>query len=407
MKQENTKNLTGKKKSRLIPLLYLLGGFVVGAVSVILINNFVLRRPIGAGIDTSLLGQVQAILNQKYDGDIDIKKQAEGAAAGAVASLGDPYTIYLDTKANKELSDDLKGELSGVGIEVGEKNGKLTVIAPIDGTPADKAGIKSGDFIATIDGVDSKSLTIDEAVNRIRGEKGTEVKLTIVRGSEAPKEFKITREVINVPSVSFEMKDGNIGYIKIRRFGEDTAQLVKDAGLTLKSQGAKAIVLDLRDNPGGYLEASVDVASEFMSSGMVVEERSKKMKTKVHNVQPGGALTDIPLVVLINGGSASASEILAGALNDNGRAVLIGEKSYGKGSVQEVICLNGTSLFSSNCNGPSLKVTVAHWYTPKGVNISKEGIMPALEVKLTDEDSNNNRDPQLQKAIEEAKKQLK
>ena len=131
------------------------------------------------------------------------------------------------------------------------------------------------------------------------------------------------------------------------------------------------------------------------------------MKTKVHNVQPGGALTDIPLVVLINGGSASASEILAGALNDNGRAVLIGEKSYGKGSVQEVICLNGTSLFSSNCNGPSLKVTVAHWYTPKGVNISKEGIMPALEVKLTDEDSNNNRDPQLQKAIEEAKKQLK
>ena len=315
--------------------------------------------------------------------------------------------VESPAKAKHKVIDDLKGELSGVGIEVGEKNGKLTVIAPIDGTPADKAGIKSGDFIAAIDGVDSKSLTIDEAVNRIRGEKGTEVKLTIVRGSEAPKEFKITREVINVPSVSFEMKDGNIGYIKIRRFGEDTAQLVKDAGLTLKSQGAKAIVLDLRDNPGGYLEASVDVASEFMSSGMVVEERSKKMKTKVHNVQPGGALTDIPLVVLINGGSASASEILAGALNDNGRAVLIGEKSYGKGSVQEVICLNGTSLFSSNCNGPSLKVTVAHWYTPKGVNISKEGIMPALEVKLTDEDSNNNRDPQLQKAIEEAKKQLK
>jgi carboxyl-terminal processing protease len=376
-------------------------------VSVILINNFILRRPIGSGIDTSLLSQVQAILNQKYDGEIDIKKQAEGAAAGAVAALGDPYTIYLDTKANKELSDDLKGELSGVGIEVGEKNGKLTVIAPIDGTPADKAGIKSGDFIAAIDGVDSKSLTIDEAVNRIRGEKGTEVKLTIIRGSEAPKEFKITREVINVPSVSYEMKDGSIGYIKIRRFGEDTAQLVKDAGLSLRSQGAKVLVLDLRDNPGGYLESSVDVASEFMTSGMVVEERSKKMKTKVHNVKPGGTLTDIPLVVLINGGSASASEILAGALSDNGRAVLIGEKSYGKGSVQEVICLNGSSLFSSNCNGPSLKVTVAHWYTPKGVNISKEGIMPALEVKLTDDDSNNNRDPQLQRAIEEAKKQIK
>jgi carboxyl-terminal processing protease len=407
MEQAKPKISEDKKRSRLVLIVYLLGGFVIGVVSVILINNFILRRPIGSGIDTSLLSQVQAILNQKYDGEIDIKKQAEGAAAGAVAALGDPYTIYLDTKANKELSDDLKGELSGVGIEVGEKNGKLTVIAPIDGTPADKAGIKSGDFIAAIDGVDSKSLTIDEAVNRIRGEKGTEVKLTIIRGSEAPKEFKITREVINVPSVSYEMKDGSIGYIKIRRFGEDTAQLVKDAGLSLRSQGAKVLVLDLRDNPGGYLESSVDVASEFMTSGMVVEERSKKMKTKVHNVKPGGTLTDIPLVVLINGGSASASEILAGALSDNGRAVLIGEKSYGKGSVQEVICLNGSSLFSSNCNGPSLKVTVAHWYTPKGVNISKEGIMPALEVKLTDDDSNNNRDPQLQRAIEEAKKQIK
>lgn len=407
MDQHNPKNQPDHKKTKLLAVVYLLGGFVLGIISVILLNSFILRKPLGGNIDTSLLSQVQSILKQKYDGDIDIKKQAEGAAAGAVAALGDPYTVYLDTKANKELSDDLKGELSGVGIEVGEKNGKLTVIAPIDGTPADKAGIKSGDFIAAIDGVDSKSLTIDEAVNKIRGEKGTEVKLTIVRGSEAPKDYKIVREIINVPSVSFEMKEGNIGYIKIRRFGEDTAQLVKDAGLALKSQGARVLVLDLRDNPGGYLESSVDVASEFMTSGMVVEERSKKMKTKVHNVKAGGSLTGIPLVVMINGGSASASEILAGALSDNGRAILIGEKSYGKGSVQEVICLNGTNLFSSNCNGPSLKVTVAYWYTPKGVNISKEGIKPAIEVKLTDEDSNNSRDPQLQQAIEEARKLIK
>lgn len=394
------------KKPKILPVVYILGGFLVGALTVILINSFVLKKPLGSSIDTSLLNKVQTIINQKYDGDVDVKKQSEGAAAGAVAALGDPYTIYLDAKANKELSNDLKGELSGIGIEVGEKNGKLTVIAPIDGTPASKAGIKSGDFIAAIDGVDSKSLTIDEAVNKIRGEKGTDVKLTIVRGSEAPKEITITREVINVPSVSYEMKSGNIGYIKIRRFGEDTAQLVKSAGESLKSQGAKAIVLDLRDNPGGYLESSVEVASEFMTSGMVVEERSRKSKTKVHNVEPGGTLTDIPLVVLINGGSASASEILAGALSDNGRAVLIGEKSYGKGSVQEVICLDGSNLFSSNCSGASLKVTVAHWYTPKGINISKEGIKPQVEVKLTDDDSNNSRDPQLQKAIEEVQKQI-
>jgi len=406
MDQHNPKNHSDYKKTKLLAVVYLLGGFVLGIISVILLNSFVLRKPLGSNIDTSLLSQVQSILKQKYDGDIDIKKQAEGAAAGAVAALGDPYTIYLDAKANRELSDDLKGELSGIGIEVGEKNGKLTVIAPIDGTPAFKAGIKSGDFIAAIDGMDSKSLTIDEAVNKIRGEKGTDVKLTIVRGSEAPREITITREVINVPSVSYEMKRGNIGYIKIRRFGEDTAQLVKSAGESLKSQGAKAIVLDLRDNPGGYLESSVEVASQFMKKGMVVEERSRKSKTKVHNVEPGGTLTDIPLVVLINGGSASASEILAGALSDNGRAVLIGEKSYGKGSVQEVICLDGSNLFSSNCRGASLKVTVAYWYTPKGINISKEGIRPQVEVKLTDDDSNNSRDPQLQKAIEEVQKQI-
>ena len=378
---------------------------MIGVLTVILFNLAAAKKSVG-NIDTSLLNKVESIINQKYDGDIDAKKQSEGAAAGAVAALGDPYTIYLDAKANKELSNDLKGELSGIGIEVGEKNGKLTVIAPIDGTPAYKAGIKSGDYIAAIDGVDTKSLTIDEAVNKIRGEKGTEVKLTIVRGSEAPKEITITRELINVPSVSYEMKDGNIGYIKIRRFGEDTAELVKTAGESLKSQGAKGLVLDLRDNPGGYLESSVQVASEFMSSGMVVEERSRKAKTKVHNVESGATLTDIPLVVLINGGSASASEILAGALSDNGRAILIGEKSYGKGSVQEVICLDGSSMFTSSCNGASLKVTVAHWYTPKGVNISKEGIKPQVEVKLTEDDSNSNRDPQLQKAIEEIRKQF-
>jgi carboxyl-terminal processing protease len=357
-------------------------------------------------IDTSLLYKVESILKQKYNGNIDYPKMSEGAAAGAVASLGDPYTVFLDQKANQELSDDLNGELSGIGIEVGQKNGKLTIIAPIDSTPAANAGLRAGDFIAAIDGTDTGSLSIDEAVTKIRGEKGTKVKLVIVRGSEAPKEIEITRDLINVPSVSYELKQDNIGYIKIRRFGEDTAKAVRDAGANLRAAGAKAIVLDVRDNPGGYLQSAVQVASEFYSKGVVVEERSKNSKPKVDNAIAGGTMTDLPVVVLINGGSASASEILAGALSDNNRAVLVGQKSYGKGSVQEVICLTST-FFTSNCNGPSLKVTVANWYTPNGVNISKEGIKPQIEVKLTEDDSNSNRDPQLEKAIESAKQTIK
>jgi len=395
------------KKTKTKAILLSIVSFFAGALVFALLTNFSLLKSPGKGVNTDLLNRVESIISQKYDGDIDLQKQAEGAAAGAVAALGDPYTTYLDEKANKELSNDLKGELSGIGIEVGEKNGKLTIIAPIDGTPADKAGLRAGDYIAAIDGVDSSSLTIDEAVNKIRGEKGTDVKLLIVRGGEQPKEVVIKRDIINVPSVTYEMKDGNIGFIRIRRFGEDTAQLVKSAGQSLKSQGARAIILDLRDNPGGYLDSAVDIASEFMSKGLVVEERSRKSKTKEHNALPGGTMTDLPVIVLINGGSASASEILAGALSDNGRAVLVGEKSYGKGSVQEIVCLNGTSLFSSSCSGPTLKVTVAHWYTPNGVNISKEGIKPQFELKLTNDDYNSGSDPQLQKALELAKDKIK
>jgi carboxyl-terminal processing protease len=402
MKKDSDK----KDSSNIKKNLLLVGlGFMIGIFSFWLIGIINSPSLSKKKIDTTLLDKVQSILQNKYNGELDYQKMSEGAAAGAVAALGDPYTTFLDEASNKELNDDLAGELSGIGIEVGQKNDRLTVIAPIDGTPADNAGIRAGDYIAAIDGVDSRSLTIDEAVKKIRGEKGTKVKLTIVRGSESPKEIEITRDLINVPSVTSELKADNIGYIKIRRFGEDTAQEVRKAGLELKLQGARVLVLDVRDNPGGYLQSAVDVASEFYSEGVVVEERSRNSKTKVDNAKPGGALTDIPVIVLINEGSASASEILAGALNDKDEAILVGEKSYGKGSVQEVICLNNI-LFSNNCKGPSLKVTIANWFTPNGVNISKEGIRPEFEVKLTEDDANNNRDPQLDKAIELAKQAI-
>ncbi len=400
------KDLDKKDSSNIKKNLLLVGlGFMIGIFSFWLIGIINSPSLSKKKIDTTLLDKVQSILQNKYNGELDYQKMSEGAAAGAVAALGDPYTTFLNEASNKELNDDLAGELSGIGIEVGQKNDRLTVIAPIDGTPADNAGIRAGDYIAAIDGVDSRTLTIDEAVKKIRGEKGTKVKLTIVRGSESPKEIEITRDLINVPSVTSELKADNVGYIKIRRFGEDTAQEVRKAGLELKLQGAKVLVIDVRDNPGGYLQSAVDVASEFYSEGVVVEERSRNSKTKVDNAKPGGALTDIPVIVLINEGSASASEILAGALNDKDEAILVGEKSYGKGSVQEVICLNNI-LFSNNCKGPSLKVTIANWFTPNGVNISKEGIRPEFEVKLTEDDANNNRDPQLDKAIELAKQAI-
>lgn len=377
-------------------------GFVLGLAVFWAFSTF--YRP-AAGknqLDTAMLYKVQSILRQKYDGDIDYDKFSEGAAAGAVASLGDPYTVFLDQQNNKELADDLKGELSGIGIEVGQKSDRLTVIAPFDGTPASRAGIRAGDVIATINGEETSSLTIDQAVNKIRGEKGTVVKLGIIRAGDLLKEIEITREVISIPSVSYEMKNGKIGYIKIRRFGEDTASLVKSAGSSLVAQGAKAVIVDVRDNPGGYLDSAVAVASEFSNKGVVVEERSRNSKPKVEYAIAGGTMTAIPVIMLINGGSASASEILAGALNDNDRATLVGEKTYGKGSVQEVVCLS--SVFITNdCPGASLKVTIARWFTPAGINISKEGIKPEVEVKLTDEDINNSKDPQLEKAIELAK----
>ncbi len=350
-------------------------------------------------IDLTKFWQVNDILHKKFDGDIDADKQSQGAIAGMVASLGDPYTTYLTEKANKELANQLSGKLSGIGIEIGIKNNRLTVIAPIDGTPAAKAGLRAGDIVAAVDGQDTSSMTIDEAVSKIRGDKDTEVKLTIVRPGGSPQEIKIMRADINVPSVTTEIKPGNIGYIKIRTFGVDTVAAVNKSASEFSAAGVKAVVVDVRDDPGGYLDGAVKISSQFMSSGTVVEERSRTSKNKVITALSGGQLTEVPVIMLVNGGSASASEIMAGALHDNGRATLVGEKTFGKGSVQEVICLSGLSL-SSDCKGDSLKVTVAHWYTPKGINISKEGIKPDVEVKLTTEDYNSGKDPQLTKALE-------
>lgn len=344
-------------------------------------------------IDFSSLNDIYGMMQRNFDGEIDDTKALDGAKAGLVAAGGDPYTVYLDAKSAKELENDLQGKLSGIGAEIGKRNNFITIIAPIDDTPADHAGLRPGDVVAKIDDHETTDMTVDEAVSKIRGDAGTKVKLTLVRkDTPEPIEVTITRADINVPSVKWSMKNGNIAYINVTRFGPDTKELVEKAAAELKGKGAGKVILDLRNDPGGYLDAAVEVASEFLKPGqLVVEEKTGgKSKDKL-NSKPGGLLVGLPTVVLINSGSASASEIVAGALKDHKAARLEGEKSFGKGSVQEIKQLPG---------GAQLKVTIAHWYTPGGVNINKEGIKPDVEVKMTGDDFNAGRDPQLDRALE-------
>lgn len=343
-------------------------------------------------VDFSSLNELYALMKNNFDGKIDSQAALEGAREGLVAAGGDPYTVYLDAKAAKSLSDGLTGSLSGIGAEIGIKNSYVTVIAPVDGTPAQKAGLQPGDIIVKINKEDTTGMSVDTAVSKIRGKKDTQVTLTLVRGTTNPAfDVVITRADIVVPSVKWSIKEGNIGYIQLTRFGPDTAQLTDKAATDLKSQGATKIILDLRNNGGGYLDAGVAVASEFLPEGkLVVEERTDGKSRDKLNSTGGGKLVGLPLEILVNSGSASASEIVAGALHDNGIAKLIGEKTFGKGSVQEIKQLPG---------GAEFKVTIAHWFTPKGININKEGIKPDTEVKFTTDDYNASRDPQLDTAI--------
>lgn len=344
-------------------------------------------------VDFSSLNDIYGMMQRNFDGQIDDQKALDGAKAGLVAAGGDPYTVFLDAKSAKQLQDDLQGKLSGIGAEIGIKSNVLTVIAPINDTPAAKAGLKSGDYIAKINDEDTTNMTVDTAVSKIRGNAGTTVTLKIVR-KDVPEPFDvtITRAEINVPSVKWELKNGNVALITVTRFGPDTAQLVDQAAEELTGKGAKKVILDLRNDPGGYLDAGVSVASQFLDADkLIVEERTGGKSTNKLTSSGAHKLRGLPTIVLINGGSASASEIVAGALKDNNAAKLVGEKSFGKGSVQEIKNLP---------DGAQLKVTVAHWYTPGGININKEGIKPEVEVKMTTEDFNANRDPQLDKALD-------
>jgi len=349
-------------------------------------------------IDFSLFWEVYHKLQEKFvdKGKFDVQKMIYGAISGMVKSLGDPYTVFFPPEETKRFEEDVKGVFEGVGMEIGIRKGQLQVIAPLEGTPAQRAGLRPGDKILKINDTPTSDLTIDEAVNLIRGPKGTEVTLTIFREEwEKTKEIKVVRDVIEVPSLKWEMKEINgqkIAYIQLYQFSENASADFRKAAIEILENPSQKIILDLRNNPGGYLEVAQDISGWFLEKGktVVIEDFGQGNKNEYKSQGPG-TFSDYKVVILINQGSASGAEILAGALRDNRGILLIGEKSFGKGSVQELEKLK---------EGSSLKITVAKWLTPKGELITDVGLTPNIKVEMTEEDYNEGKDPQLEKAIE-------
>lgn len=355
-------------------------------------------------IDFSLFWESWDKIQEKYISPekLDVQNMIYGAISGLIDSLGDPYTTFFNPTDTKLFLEDVSGRFEGVGMEVGIRKGQLQIIAPLEGTPAKKAGLRPGDKIIKIDDISTAELKIEEAINLMRGPKGTEVSLYILReGWEAPKEFKIKRAVIEIPSLKWELinlngevdKEGEIAYLRLYQFSEKANSDFSKAAIEILKSPAKKIILDLRNNPGGYLEIAQEIAGWFLNRGQIVvmEDFNVRQDQIVYKTEGNANLLDYPTVILINQGSASASEILAAALRDNRGIKLIGETSYGKGSVQELESLSG---------GSSLKITVADWLTPKGDRINNVGLEPDIKIEMAEEDYTQDRDSQLEKAIE-------
>lgn len=385
-------------RARTVPLTHVvliavfvgLVGFVTGTRSNEIVAKFD-GKAAPSTLDFSSLNDVYAVLRSKYDGKLDSQALIDGAKHGLVEATGDPYTTYFTSKEAGEFEADLEGSFQGIGAELGKRNDQLIIISTLDDSPAKKAGLLANDVIVKVNDADASTWSVEQAVSKIRGEKGTTVKLTVFRG-DSFKDFSITRDAITNPSVKSEITPDGIGILRIARFGEtDTVQLSRQAAEQFKAAGVKGVLVDLRGNGGGYLSAARDISSLWLEDKMVVTERQNGAVVDSLRSDNNAPLKGIKTIVLVDGGSASASEIVAGALADNGAATLVGEKTFGKGSVQTIEDLAG---------GAKLKVTIAKWYTPNGKNINKEGIKPSVEVKLTADDINANRDPQKDKALE-------
>jgi len=358
-------------------------------------------------IDFSLFWDAWNSLNNKYvDTDkLDTKKLVYGAIQGMVNSVGDPYTVFFEPPESKKFQEEIAGSFGGVGIEIGKKGGLLTVIAPIKDTPAYKAGLKAGDKILKIGDKQTADLSIEEAVNLIRGKKGTPVALTVSSNGDDTREVKLIRDTIKIPTVEWkivESGDKKIAYLQMFTFNQNVDSEFQKAAQEILKSDAQGLILDLRNNPGGLLDSAINIAGWFLDKDQVITIEAFRDGSKNEFKSNGsGSLKIYPIVILINGGSASASEILAGALHDNRGVKLVGEKTFGKGSVQEL------EKFK---DGSSLKVTVAKWLTPSGISISDKGIEADVKVELPKEKIEKEefefelgvpgKDPQLDKALE-------
>lgn len=383
---------------RKIVLIFLILGIGISFSGGVLVGRYTKICPIcpPEKVDFSLLWQAWDTLEKKYADPqkLDTQEMIYGAVSGMVKSIGDPYTTFLDPQESKTFLEDVSGTFEGVGMEIGIRKGDLQVIAPLEGTPAQRAGLRAGDQILKVESKLTADLSLEEVVHRIRGPKGTKVTLTIFReGWDQPQDFTIKRAEIEIPSLTWELKEENIAYVKLYHFTEKASSDFREVALEILQSPAKKIILDLRNNPGGYLEVAQDIGGWFLERGQVVviEDFGEGKEQKIHRAHGNQQFVDYPMVCLINEGSASGAEILAGALRDNRGIKLIGQTSFGKGSVQTLSELKDESR---------LKITVAKWLTPHGKQISEIGLKPDIKIEMTEEDYQQGKDPQLKKAIE-------
>lgn len=336
----------------------------------------------GKPVDLTDFWQAKRLIEQKYVGKVDSQTLITDATKGLVAGTGDPYSDYLTKDEAKQLDDELSGTVEGIGVEIGQKDGNVQVVSPFPDTPAAQAGIQAGDVIVSVDGQPVQGKSIDEVAKLIRGPHGKEVTVEVKTGDAPARSLKMTRQTIKSPSATVTYQD-NVAIISLTRFGDDTKAAMDKITTDIQTKHPRGIILDLRGNPGGFLDGAVQVTSLFQKEGLVVKEQLKD-KTETESVSGNAPLADYPLVVLVNKGSASAAEITAGALRDDKGTKLVGEQTYGKGSVQELQPLGGGSV---------LKLTIAEWLTPKGTSISKAGLKPDVVV------GSDNPDAQLAAAI--------
>lgn len=344
-------------------------------------------------LDLSTVQETYRKLAAEYAGDIDQQKMIESANKAIVEAVDDPYTEYFTASEAQQYNNDLSGNIGGgIGAELGVRSDRVTVLELLDNSPAGQAGVKVDDVILKVNGQSTKDESLTEVVDKIRGEVGTTVKLSLGRGQQTV-EVSVTRSQITAPDIDVDIND-NIGIIEVSRFDKDTGQNIRSSAEELKKQAVDGVIIDLRGNGGGYLEAAVGAAGVWLNNKVVVVEQKNNVTQETFKSTSNPVLEGVPTVVLIDGGSASASEILAGALHDHQAATLIGTQSYGKGSVQALIGLSG---------GAELKVTVAKWQTPKGVNINQSGIEPDKTVELSQKQLNAGQDPQLEAAFKHLK----